>query len=348
LPTRALTALLLSDGKPGHYHQAEGVLAAMARQRAVNPIRMDVHRRFIVPTRVLHQLINAGVAPGMVLRLGYRIDGTALPAADLVVSAGGETLAANAAAARLLGAVNIFCGRLRRLAPAHVRLAIVSLERFAGLPNHLVCLPPSPIEPRATARVAHSAPFGPGNPPRIAGLLVGGNSGRLRYREADWQRLAQFMREAHRQFGIGWMATTSRRSGAFVGDTLAAMAGEPGGPIIRFIDYRTAGPGALAEIFAQSDAILCTEDSTTMISEAVGAGLPVVTVGPDRSRLEAREVEYRQFLEHQGWYRPLKLAALTPNAFLGALAQVRPRKTSQLDELATALGRRLPDLFARP
>jgi len=343
--TRVLTALLLSDGKPGHYHQAEGVIAAISRLRPVDTVRLQVRRRWVVPTRTLHQLINAGVRPEIVLWLGYGLRPKALPSADLVVSAGGETLAANAATARLLGAGNVFCGRLRRLAPEHVRVVIVALARFADLPNHLVSMPPSPLDASSKRRADAAVRFGSGNPPRVIGALIGGNSGTLRYTDGDWMRLTAFMRDLHRRHGVHWFATTSRRSGRFIGDALSAMAGEADSPLIRFIDYRTAGPGALAEIFAAADAVVCTEDSTTMISEAVGAQLPVVTVSPDTSRLEKRELEYRAFLAHQGWYRSLPLATLSSEAYLRALGEVTPRTTSQLDELADALRQRIPELF---
>jgi uncharacterized protein len=342
LNTRALVALLLSDGKAGHYHQAEGVLAALARVRRVETMRLEVRRRFIVPTRTLLQLVNAGAPPATVLRLGYALERDALPAADVVVSAGGETLAANAAAAALLGIPNVFCGRLRRLNPDHVRLIIVSLERFATHSNYLVALPPSPIEP---PRPGSAQPPPPG-PPRVIAVLVGGDSGALRYTAEDWSCLTRFLREAHAAHGTRWLATTSRRSGAGIGDALAAMAADASSGIARFIDYRTAGPGTLGEFFAQADAILVTDDSTTMISEAVGARLPVVSVSPANAQLEEREAEYRSLLASNGWLRTIPLPQLTPPAFLAALAEITPRQTSPLDELAADLKQRLPQLFA--
>jgi mitochondrial fission protein ELM1 len=147
---------------------------------------------------------------------------------------------------------------------------------------------------------------------------------------------------------VRWLAATSRRSGRFIGDALASMAetGECG--LETFIDFRTAGAGTLAHIFAAADAILCTDDSTTMISEAIGARLPVVSVAPAASALEAREAEYRQFLAREGWYRSLALSRLAPEVFLAALEEISPRTSSQLDELAAAMSRRLPELFARP
>jgi len=347
---QSLTALLLADSKPGHYHQSEGVIAAIGRLRPVTTLRLEIRRRLFLPTRTLLQLVNRGASAATVLRLGYGIDPGSLPNADVVVSAGGETLAANAAAAKLLGVANVFCGRLRLLAPEHVKLVIVSLQRFAELPNHLVSLPPSPIDmelPPAT-RANAGVRFGRTKPPARVGVLIGGNSGAYRYRSQDWLQLTAFLREAHRVHGVRWLAATSRRSGRFIADALASMAEAREGGLETFIDFRTAGAGTLAQIFAAADAILCTDDSTTMISEAIGARLPVVSVGPAVSALEAREAEYRQFLAREGWYRSLALSQLAPETFLAALEEISPRTSSQLDELAAAISRRLPELFVRP
>jgi hypothetical protein len=345
LPPRPLRALLISDGKPGHYHQAEGVIAALRRLVEVDTTRMEVHRRRLVPGRTLLQLINAGAAPATILRAGYGLRRADMPAADVVVSAGGETLAANAAAAKLLAVPNIFCGRLRRLAAEHMSLVLVTLDSLASYPNHLVCLPPSPID---LARVPKSGPkrqSGPTTPPARVGVLIGGNAGAFRYTQSDWLQLTAFMRKAHFALGIRWLATTSRRSGPIIGDALAALAADPTNGIETFIDFRTSGPGTLAKILSDADAVLCTDDSTSMISEVVGACLPVVTVMPAATALEPREAEFRHLLADRGWYRTLALAHLTPESFLAALAEIRPRSTSARDELAAGIAQRLPQLI---
>ena len=348
MATRPLTALLIADGKPGHYHQAEGVIAAVARVRPVESQRLEVRRRFVIPTRTLLQMVNWGAAPALVLRLGYGLQARSLPAADLVVSAGGETLAANAAIAKALGVPNVFCGRLRRLQPRHVSLVIVSLMRFAELPNHLVTLPPSPIDaaPRAI-NGEDAARYGRTSPPPRVGVLIGGDSGTFRYTSQDWLQLTHFLGEAHRLRGIRWLIATSRRSGPDISDVIAAMTSKAECGIDTLVDFRTAGPGTLPSIFAAADAILCTDDSTTMISEAVAACLPVVSVAPAACTLEEREAEYREMLAGKGWYRSLPLARLTPETFLAALEEIAPRTSSQVDELADAMSRRLPELFAR-
>jgi hypothetical protein len=342
----SLKVLLLADDKPGHYQQSEGVVAALRRLTSVEVQRMGLRRRWWLPSRSLVQLVNWGLSPRRLLRLGYGVAEGDLAPADLVVSAGGATLAANAAAARLLGAANIFCGTLRRLAPEHIRVVIVSLERLASMrPSYLLALPPSPFEPPSRK---HQAPLGPEAPPQRVGLLIGGNSGSVSYTDKEWDILAAFLREAHRHHKMRWLATTSRRSPAAVANALARMAAETDGPIERFVDYRVAGPGTLEKILADAQAILVTADSTAMITQAVSAGLPTVAVSGEARVMEEREREYRRYLAHKGWYRDLTFSRLSPPALLEALSQITPRQTSALDDLAAALAERLPDLLGRP
>jgi mitochondrial fission protein ELM1 len=337
-----LKALLLSDGKPGHYHLAEGVLAAVARLRPVETQRVELRRRFWLPTRALYYLVNLGAPPALVLGLGYGLGRRHLPAADLVVSGGGETLAANVAAARLLGAANVFCGRLRQLEPKHMRLTIAWLEKHAQLPNHVLALPPSPFEVAARREPER---IGPTDPPHLAGALIGGNSGSVRYKAGDWERLVGFLRRSHHSCGTRWLVTTSRRSGAEISEALAALAAEADGPIERFIDYRTAGPGTLGQILAAVQAVLVTADSSSMIVDAIGARLPTVGVTCDSGEMEEGEAEFRKLMARRGWYRSLAFSDLDPETFLAALAAVEPRTTSALDELAASLQERLPELF---
>src|SRR5581483_11203139 len=221
---------------------------------------------------------------------------------------------------------------------------LVSLERFAQLPNHLLTLPPSPFDVARLPANGHGRAQrpGPGNPPARVGVLIGGNSGTFRYEARDWHRLTTFLRAAHRAHGTRWLATTSRRSDSVIARALAEMADEPDAGIEQFIDYRTAGAGTVASILAAADAILCTDDSSSMLTEAVGACLPVVSVSPQACALEPREAEYRATLAAEGWYRALPLTRLTPAAFLAALGEIAPRSRSQLDELATAVSGRLP------
>ena len=309
-----LKVIFLADTRPGHYHLAEGVIAAVARLRPVEVTRIEVKRKWIVPTRWLRRRINAeSFFPPRMLRMAYRIQADELPKADLVVSAGGETQMPNICVTRYLGVPNVFCGSLLRgLGAENFSLVISSYDRDAGSPRHMVLLKPSAIDPDALGRPAAVPRYGPDHRPKLAGLLIGGNAGPFRYRAAEWDRLLEFAKRLSKAWGTRWLVSTSRRTPDHVADKVAELAKDES-VIARFIDYRSAGPGTLPEIFGKAEMIVCTEDSSTMVSEAVSARLPVVGVAPEAHRFTDEESAYRAFLVRNNWCRVLPIASLTPD-----------------------------------
>lgn len=340
-----LSILILSDGRPGHYHLSDGIAAAIGRRVSVMVQRLQIARRPAVPSRLLAVGLQVGAAPALVLRFGYGISAGSLPRADVVISAGGDTLAANVATSRLLGAANIFCGTLRHLPPEAFDLVVSSYARHASLARHLVTLKPNGLDPDSLPpRPTGQAPR-PGQPPRLAGLLVGGPSGLFTWEHDEWQRLVAFLSSSHRAHGTRWIVSTSRRTPGTVADLLQEVASDRAGPIAELIDFRQAGAGTLNRVFAVAEALLVTEDSSTMVSEAVCARLPVVGIAPRQHDFKDEEREYRAFLTDEGWCASIALDALSPDAFLTALGKVRPLAANHLDRLADALAERLPDLF---
>lgn len=341
-----LRVIFLADTRPGHYHIAQGVIAALSRLRPVDVTRVEVQRKWIVPTRWLRARINAkSFYPPRMLRMAYRIDAETIPEADLVVSAGGETQMPNICVTRLLDVPNIFCGSLLRgLEPDNFSLIVSSYERDEGSDKHLVVLKPSSIDPDELGRPKVVPRFGADNRPKTLGLLIGGRAGRFHYRDSEWEALLAFVRDVSKAWGTRWLISTSRRTPDAVADRVKEMARDET-VVAKFIDFRTAGPGTLPEIFAKSDAIVCTEDSSSMISEAVSARLPVIGVSPRASRFTEDEQLYRDFLMHKGWSRTVPIAELSPERFALALAEVEPIQENPLDALAQKLKARLPGLF---
>jgi mitochondrial fission protein ELM1 len=251
----------------------------------------------------------------------------------------------NICVSRFLDIPSIFCGSLLRgLGPENFNLIVSSYDRDAGSDRHMVVLKPSAIDPDALGRPAEVPHYGPDRHPKLAGLLIGGNAGPFRYRPKEWDRLLAFAAEVSKAWGTRWLISTSRRTPDFVADRFAALA-QDGSVVERFIDYRTAGPGTLPQVFAAAETIVCTEDSSTMISEAVSARLPVVGVAPAAHRFTDEEQNYRAFLVANNWCRVLPIAELTPNSFARALAEIEPIAENPLDALAAKLKQRLPRLF---
>ena len=288
--TTPLSVLLLSDGRPGHFNLAEGILAAAGRMRPLAVHRI-MARRGRWPGAVLATWSNSGKAAGPLLKIVYGLQPPDLPEAQLVVSAGAETLAANIACARLLGAANIFYGSLRRFRPESFDLVLTSYAGQCHRPRHAFALKPSPAA--NAARASRRAP--PAKPPHRLALLIGGPSGESSWQDADWDRLQALVAGAA-SLGVGWRITNSRRTPAAVSDRFTALARSLPGSIDCFADVRRPDAPALADLIAESDAAIVTDDSSSMVSDAVAAGLAVVGLAPEQHRPTANEQSYRDHL----------------------------------------------------
>lgn len=332
----ALKIVLVSDGLPGHFHLSDGICAGIARLRPIAITRLDVARPRWLPGRALSALTNAGLA-----HLAPAATGTGarpVAAADLVVSAGGDTLAANVSLSRTYRCPNIFYGSLRRYRAADFGLVLTSYAANAARPNHAWSLKPSAFDPDGLPQTLLTA----GVPPNL-GLLVGGDSGTVRYQPDDWDKLLALLSPAGAQ-AQRWIVSNSRRTPLVVSDQIAARAAaDPGA--IRFIDVRQQGAGTLAELFAACDAIAVGVDSSSMISEAIWARRPVVSLAPATACLPPLEQSYRDHLRARGWLADLPLKRADPASLAAALASVKPLTANPLDELSQLLASRLPGLF---
>ncbi len=341
----ALRILHISDGRPGHYHLAEGVIAALERIQNIETETLLIKRRRMVPGRYLRMLATAEwCAPDTLLKMGYGLDAAELAPADLVVSSGGETLPVNLAVKRLLGVENIFIGSRRGVDVEEFSLIVSSYERHENLPRHLVSLKPSALDPDTLGRPDDVPVFSEDNPPGLIGLLVGGDSGLFKYKDAEWLGLFEFASEISRAWGTRWLISTSPRTPPHIAQAAFDLAKDKT-VVADFIDYKLAGPGTLSKIFSKADAILCSEDSSTMISEAVWARLPVVGVSPAHHAFKSEERDYRLMLKHNDWCRFMPITRLSVERFGKILGEIEPLKENPLDRLANELRVRLPALF---
>lgn len=303
---------------------------------------MQVRRR--CSGRPLSLLCNIGFPPGWLLRSAYGLSPSKIAPADLIVSAGAETLGASIAISRLTGAPNIFYGTLRSYSQEALRLVLTSYPSHANRPRHVMVLKPSALSLEALA--CRPDRLLPGAVPHTLGLLIGGDSGECWFAAEDWAKLMDFIEHSHRALGVRWVISNSRRTPACVSDDIATRAAVGTAAIAAFIDVRRAGHGTLRGVLEQAQAIVCTDDSSTMISECISAGLAVVGVRPRRTVLKPGEQGYRSYLSDNGWYRSVAISDLAPGRLLDELARIRPLTEDPLDQLAGVVRENLPELFA--
>lgn len=169
-----------------------------------------------------------------------------------------------------------------RLDPA--RFDVVVVNRHDGLAGPNVVVTRTALHRATPARLAAAAADWA---PRLAHLprplvcvLVGGSNGRFRLdhdvAEALGVQLAGMMRADH----VGVALTPSRRTAADAQAALAKAIRPEGGWI-----WNMVGDNPYFGLLALADAIVVTEDSVSMVSEAVATAAPVLLATlPGRSR----------------------------------------------------------------
>ncbi len=339
-----LRILILSDGRAGHFNISEGLATALSRRFRTEVRRSEV-RRGAWSSTILAPVSNVAgpnspISSRWILKRIYGLDPDSLPEANLIISAGAETLAANACLAQIRQIPNIFYGSLRLFSPSLFSLALTSYERQVKYPNQAMALKPS----RFDADRFQRPPLDPNVPPATAGLLIGGNTGTIRFTDQDWQQLLQFVADTNHDTGIAWTITNSRRTPDSVSDQVAKQAGVSGSGIERFVDVRDPATGTLDDVFAASDIIMCTNDSSTMLSEAVQLRRPVIGLTPARFQLTPNEMSYRDYLERQGWVRSFELQQIDPHQVLSAIKHLTPMQTDALDQMADLIVTHIPEL----
>ena len=261
---------VLTDGRAGNEAQAMALAEAVGRRC----------RTKIVPKPITLKrwaaMVPAGVSASLgASRKGWPFSGLAeggdalhWPWPDLVVGAGRRSAPIVAAIRRLhaVTAVQILNPRMPSsafdavIAPSHDGLTGANVLSTLGAMSRLT---PDIVASSAAdwdTRVTHVSR------PRLA-VVVGGPSKSAKFGTADQRNLLLALQTLQSKHGL--LVTTSRRTSpdfaAQLAETLGAKA----------LVYTGEGENPYPAILGLADAVLVTEDSVNMASEAASTGLPV-------------------------------------------------------------------------
>jgi mitochondrial fission protein ELM1 len=320
-----LKILALKDKRPGHFRQTEGVVKAIARRHR---IELSEIRDLSAPPLQgqLRRLLCSGMFPPAIgLRLlRLRADGIEPP--DLIVSAGADTLAHNVLLARYFGARNVFIGSPRGLPQRFFSAVLRAAPEDPERTGQIRVLKPSSVDPD---ELHAPRPFRSMRDlrDRSIALLVGGETPRYRFLPADWEGLARLVAESAAR-GLEWRITSSPRTSDAIGDWLAQLAAGQRGSV-RYLDYRASHSGSIAPLF-NADAILVTEDSNSMIAEAVAARRPVVVLG---SAAATPQEAALALLLSEARVAVAAMATTSTDGLIAAIGGVSPIEHNPLDRL---------------
>ena len=186
-----------------------------------------------------------------------------------------------------------------RIDPA--RFDVVVVNRHDGLTGPNVVVTRTALHRATPARLAAAAaewaPTFAHLPRPLVAVLIGGSNGRFRLDHPVAAHLATQLATLIRTEGAGIAVTPSRRTAPEATAALAATLAPLGAWL-----WDGAGPNPYFGLLALADAIIVTEDSVSMVSEAAATAAPVLLAPlPGRSR---RIRLFNDLLVRDGRIRP--------------------------------------------
>jgi mitochondrial fission protein ELM1 len=338
---------VISDDQPGHYNLSRGVVAALRRIQPVQEDWVKLKLRVGLARNFLRAYLNHADKPGSPawLRLFYRMDQLPRGGCDLIVSAGGKTSFASAWLAQYLNVPNVYAGSLRRLSP-RLFSVVLTLEPIEGAASNLVVdLPPSAVDfddmqsrgQRLLDRLESGGQ-------QCWALLIGGNGAGYEYRQRDWQTLVELMHALARRYGIRWLLASSRRTGGRAERLLRQCLDSS---LVADASWYEDGQAFSAEVYlGAAERVFVTEDSMTMLTEAIYSRRPVVSLRPRRAGPTDRYARMLQSFSESGYLCRHALAELVQQPEMLERLHCRVIESSPLDGLAEQLAKRLG--MARP
>lgn len=287
-----LTIWLIGDGKPGHENQSLGLAEAMGSLRPC-----EVHRLSLAGERGIWRRLRRAFALAK-----------SLPRPDLIVAAGHATHLSLLALSLKYRAKNVVLMR-PSLPLAWFDLCLAPEHDFTHEPGRKNLV----LTRGAINRVGEGAVGAQG---RL--VLIGGPS-----KTHGWDAAALLERLRRVCVGDGWELTDSRRTPAGFLDQLAKVL-----PQVRLFAHQETAPDWLPAKLSQAAEVWVTEDSVSMIYEALTSGARVGLLPVPRLREGSRVLAGLDLLVREGCLTTFDQWAANPE--LSAL----PRPLREADRCA--------------
>jgi mitochondrial fission protein ELM1 len=323
-----LTILVIRDSRPGHFNQSEGVAKAIQRIAPASVRYLDLKRRGVLSWHLLYLAYNRNIFPDQFFMNLVYPSMSADFRPDLVISAGGETLLLNILLSKRYGCPNIFCGSIRNLDSRFFSAILIPYHRYRGIPPYVYALKPCPVDPDVPPRFGKRCDFC---------FLIGGPSGTHSYSDAHWTQILGLVREASKRFEI--TVFTSRRTPSEILAALKTLQDDR----LKIFDPTQVQAAELIDYCKRARAIIVTEDSNSMITEAVCCQKPVVTIAPPQNKMNTDESEYIESLIASNWVsRQMLDETFSLDTIISKLEDIKPMTFNHLQILSSELEKIIP------
>lgn len=172
-------------------------------------------------------------------------------------------------------------------------------------------------------------------------VLIGGNAPSIQYSPQSWQRLATYLKSLSDTTNVELHASTSPRTGRTAEHEIRNQLNLHQVEIASFVEYGRNPRKGTEEILADAAVAIVTADSTSMISDAVAKGIPVVAVHDDNINGSQRVSSFVQRLADKKLLLIVNLHSLTNRVELD-VSTVVPMAENWSEDIWQQLEGRIP------
>ena len=289
-----MRAILLSDGKPGHYNQSLGVIERMpeCEYHWIDVKFRSKQRDNLL--RVLMRLVGGFRLPRWLIKACLHmalqrdtLDEIYAVAPDFILSTGSSVAAPNLLIGQLFDAKTVTCRRPSPVGIHHFDLAILPRMYWSPRRNRAnVCKTlgvPNRVRPEKleTQRKELQTDLDLSDQRRI-GVLIGGEDRYYTITETTALRLIEVLQQFATRWDSQLLLTTSRRTPLPVENLISErLSNTQHCPILVLAHGENSLTDPVGTIFALADVIIVTEDSFSMVCEAASSGKRVIILEVD-------------------------------------------------------------------
>lgn len=275
---------IVSEGSPGHISQSAGLVAALGEKLEIRTAVVETRPRF---GGFLRRLVRWKMgAAGNPLSPAFMKNRLACEppagAPDLLVASGGKSVFAARSLAARHGVPLVFLGERKPYPSAWFHTDFTPSPFESGANDVQIEMIPTAVTRRAVEAAAGNWPEKPVG--KLWAMIIGGASTSHHFTAKDWRGLAAAMNALAAEHGIRWLVTTSRRTGAEAESVLRQQLAPEF--VAKAIWWSENPEKRVAAFLGAAIWVFVSQDSVTMVTEAVAAGRPTVVFRPESVTLK--------------------------------------------------------------
>jgi mitochondrial fission protein ELM1 len=274
--------LLLNDGKLGHFNQTKALSYAL--NHIVDTHTQTIHIKIKKSAKyLLRGLLNSTIGtrylsnPNALKWIGFFYDiDEEITKYDIIISSGKDTSLLNAWLGLVYGCQTIYIGNPKKLNHRLFNRIFSVLD--LGFDNQIV-LDMAPTMPLQVDIDLFCREYRLNKNDRYYTLLIGGDGSGYRYSIDDYQKLIALVNNTPKE--IKWLITTSRRTPKEIEEMLLKQM-----KCAYFVAYHQNPQKVVAPFLTLSQVVFVTQESASMIGEAISSQKKVVTLKPNGAKIE--------------------------------------------------------------